>query len=47
MVPAMPALAVAVALLLARSGLPRFVTWGFLALMVVGYLALFPFRQLP
>ena len=45
--PVVPALAVAVALLLARSGLPRSVTWGYLAAMVAGFLAYYPFRQLP
>jgi dolichyl-phosphate-mannose-protein mannosyltransferase len=45
--PVIPALAVAVALLLLRSGLPRFVLWPYLAAYVVGVIAYFPFRQLP
>ncbi|MEO7229089.1 MAG: glycosyltransferase family 39 protein [Candidatus Limnocylindrales bacterium] len=46
MLPVVPALGVAVALLLMRSGLPRFVTWSYVAAYVVGFAALFPFRQL-
>ncbi len=45
--PVVPALAVAVALILVRSGLPRFVSWGYLAAMVAGFLAYYPFRELP
>lgn len=45
--PVVPALAVAVALLLRRSDLPRAVTVGYLAAIVWGFLAYFPFRQLP
>ena len=45
--PLVPALAVGLALLLTRAGLPPFVRWGFLALYFVGFVALFPFRQVP
>jgi 4-amino-4-deoxy-L-arabinose transferase-like glycosyltransferase len=45
--PVVPAIAIAVALLLRRSGLPRAVTWGFVAVYLLGFLAYFPFRQLP
>jgi dolichyl-phosphate-mannose-protein mannosyltransferase len=47
MVPVVPAIAVAVALLLVRSGLPSFVRWGFLAAYAMGFAAYFPFRQVP
>jgi predicted membrane-bound dolichyl-phosphate-mannose-protein mannosyltransferase len=45
--PLVPALAIGVALLLTRAGLPRFVRWGFLAAYVLGFVAYFPFRQIP
>jgi 4-amino-4-deoxy-L-arabinose transferase-like glycosyltransferase len=45
--PTVPAVAAAIAVLLLRSRLPRFVLWGFLVLYVIGFLAYFPFRQLP
>jgi len=45
--PVVPAAAVAVAILLLRSGLPRFVLWSYLVLYVGGFLAYFPFRQIP
>ncbi len=45
--PVIPALAVAMALLLRRSRLPGFVTWAYLGALVVGFLAYFPFRELP
>jgi predicted membrane-bound dolichyl-phosphate-mannose-protein mannosyltransferase len=45
--PVVPAAAAFLALLLWRSGLPRWVGWGYAAAYVVGFLALFPFRQIP
>ena len=45
--PVVPALAVAVALLLLRSGLPRFVLWPYIGAYVAGVIAYFPFRQVP
>jgi 4-amino-4-deoxy-L-arabinose transferase-like glycosyltransferase len=45
--PLVPAVAVMIALLLLRSGIPRAVRWGFLRAYVVGFAAYFPFRQLP
>jgi predicted membrane-bound dolichyl-phosphate-mannose-protein mannosyltransferase len=45
--PVVPAIATAVAVLLLRSKLPRFVLWGFVALYVVGFIAYFPFRVIP
>ena len=45
--PTVPALAIAVAILLARSGLPRVVAWGFIATFMLAFVAYFPFRQLP
>jgi len=45
--PVIPALAVATALLLRRSGLPRFVTVGYVAVFLAGFAAYFPFRQIP
>jgi 4-amino-4-deoxy-L-arabinose transferase-like glycosyltransferase len=45
--PVIPALAVATALLLRRSGLPRFVTVGYVAVFLAGVVAYFPFRQIP
>jgi len=45
--PVVPAIAVAVALLLRRSGLSRAVAWGFVAIYLLGFLAYFPFRQIP
>jgi dolichyl-phosphate-mannose-protein mannosyltransferase len=45
--PVIPALAVATALTLRRSGLPRFVTLGYLAAFLATFFAYFPFRQIP
>jgi predicted membrane-bound dolichyl-phosphate-mannose-protein mannosyltransferase len=45
--PLVPAIAISIALLLMRAGLPRFVRWGFLGAYVLGFLAYFPFRQIP
>ena len=40
-------LAIGTALLLSRAGLPRLVTWGYLAASLLAFVAWFPFRQLP
>jgi 4-amino-4-deoxy-L-arabinose transferase-like glycosyltransferase len=45
--PAVPALAVAVALLLARANLPRIVAFGYVIGIGLAFVAYFPFRQLP
>ena len=45
--PLVPAVAVGVALLLLRAGLPSPIRWGFLLAYVVGFAAYFPFRQIP
>ncbi|MCI0345694.1 MAG: glycosyltransferase family 39 protein [Chloroflexi bacterium] len=42
-----PALAVAIALLLSRAGLPRAVSWAYVAGALAGLAAYFPFRQVP
>ena len=45
--PTVPALAALTALMLLRSKLPPFVTVAYLAALVVGFVAYFPFRQIP
>lgn len=45
--PVVPAAAVALAVLLWRSGLPRWIGGVYAAAYLVGFLAYFPFRQLP
>jgi dolichyl-phosphate-mannose-protein mannosyltransferase len=45
--PVIPAVAVFIALLLMRAGLPRPLRWGFLAAYLIGFAAYFPFRQIP
>jgi dolichyl-phosphate-mannose-protein mannosyltransferase len=45
--PVVPAVAAAIALLLLRGGLPRLVVWGFVAAYLAGWIAYFPFRQIP
>lgn len=45
--PVVPALGVGVALLVLRAGLPRPVRWGFLLAYAAGFIAYFPFRQIP
>jgi 4-amino-4-deoxy-L-arabinose transferase-like glycosyltransferase len=45
--PVIPALAVAAALLLRRSGLPRFVALGYVVAFMAAFVAYFPFRQIP
>ena len=47
MLPFVPALAVAVALLLLRARLPGVVAWGYLAAFALAFAAYFPFRQIP
>ena len=45
--PLVPALAVAIGLLLQRARLPASVRWGYLVAYVIGFAAYFPFRQVP
>jgi predicted membrane-bound dolichyl-phosphate-mannose-protein mannosyltransferase len=45
--PTVPALAALTALMLLRSKLPSFVTVAYVAALVVGFVAYFPFRQIP
>jgi dolichyl-phosphate-mannose-protein mannosyltransferase len=45
--PLVPAAAMAIALLLARAGLPRAVSLAFIAAYLVGFVAFFPFREIP
>ena len=45
--PVVPAVAIAVAILMLRGGLPRFVAWGYIVAYAIGFAAYFPFRQIP
>jgi predicted membrane-bound dolichyl-phosphate-mannose-protein mannosyltransferase len=45
--PVVPAAAAFLALLLWRSGLPRWIGGAYVAAYILGFLALFPFRQIP
>lgn len=45
--PLVPALAAGVALLLVRSGLPSPIRWAFLLAYLAGFIAYFPYRQIP
>ena len=45
--PAVPAVAAMIAILVTRAGLPRFVRWGFVAAYAAGVAAYYPFRQIP
>jgi dolichyl-phosphate-mannose-protein mannosyltransferase len=45
--PVIPAVAVALAVLLWRSGLPRWIGGLFVVMYVIGFIAYFPFRQVP
>jgi predicted membrane-bound dolichyl-phosphate-mannose-protein mannosyltransferase len=45
--PVVPALAIAVALLIARANLPRVVSVGYVVGVGLAFVAYFPFRQLP
>jgi dolichyl-phosphate-mannose-protein mannosyltransferase len=47
MLPVVPAIAVGVALLLLRAGLPRPIRWAFLIAYAAGFVAYFPYRQVP
>lgn len=47
MIPVLPAVAVMTAILLLRSGLPRAVLYAFVVAYALGFIAYFPFRQVP
>jgi hypothetical protein len=45
--PVVPAVAALTAVFLLRSQLPRIVAWGYLGALLLGFIAYFPFRQIP
>jgi 4-amino-4-deoxy-L-arabinose transferase-like glycosyltransferase len=45
--PLIPVAAIGLALVLLRAGLPRPIRWGYAALYLAGFVAYFPFRQIP
>jgi predicted membrane-bound dolichyl-phosphate-mannose-protein mannosyltransferase len=45
--PVVPALAAALAVLLTRAGLPRFVLWAYVVAYGLGFVAYYPFRAIP
>jgi hypothetical protein len=45
--PVVPGVAAAIAIFLTRARLPRVVTYGYLVAYAAGFLAYFPFRQIP
>lgn len=47
LLPALPAVAAGIAILLTRAGLPRFVRVGFVVAYALGFAAYFPFREIP
>jgi hypothetical protein len=47
MLPVVPGVAAAVAVLLTRAGLPPVARWAFVGLFAAGFIAYFPFRTIP